>query len=170
VALVDILARVLRDVARSQSRTRSRPQAPRPRPQAGSPASSRTGDVTGYAPQADGEPDPGEVVWAWVPYEEMDGRGKDRPVVILGTRGTQLLGLMLTSKDHDRDHDDEQRQGRWWMDVGTGAWDRERRPSEVRLDRLLVLDPADVRREGAALDRTTFDAVLAGAREHHALG
>jgi hypothetical protein len=42
---------------------------------------------------------------------------------------------MLTSKDHDRDAAAEARAGRQWMDVGTGGWDRERRPSEVRLDR-----------------------------------
>ena len=44
---------------------------------------------------------------------------------------------MLTSKDHDRDAADEARWGRHWMDVGTGGWDRQRRPSEVRLDRLI---------------------------------
>ena len=31
----------------------------------------------------------------------------------------------------------------------------------MRLDRLLTLDPAAVRREGAALDRARFDAVVA---------
>ena len=55
------------------------------------------------------------------------------------------------------------------MDVGSGGWDVERRPSEVRLDRLLRLPEATVRREGAALDRAVFDAVVAAAREHHAL-
>jgi hypothetical protein len=53
------------------------------------------------------------------------------------------------------------------MDVGTGAWDREHRPSEVRLDRLLRLPEADVRREGAALAREVFDEVLAAAQEFH---
>jgi len=130
----------------------------------------RLRDLIGYAARADGLPDPGEVVWAWVPYEEADGRGKDRPVLLVGRRGDQLLGLMLTSKDHDRDHDDEARHGRSWMDVGSGDWDRRRRPSEVRLDRLLVLDPADVRREGAALERPLFAAVLAAARALHTLG
>lgn len=131
----------------------------------------RRRDSYGYAPRADGRPDPGEVVWAWVPYEENDGRGKDRPVLLVGRRrgprGEQLLGLMLTSKDHDRDAADEARWGRRWMDVGTGGWDRERRPSEVRLDRLLVLDPDGVRREGAALDRDVFDRVVAAARGLH---
>jgi hypothetical protein len=124
-------------------------------------------NVIGYAPQADGDPDPGEVVWGWVPYEEDASLGKDRPVLLIGRRGAQWLGLMLTSKDHDRDAADEARHGRHWMDLGAGAWDREGRPSEVRLDRLIVLEESAVRREGAALDRARFDAVLAAARELH---
>jgi hypothetical protein len=103
--------------------------------------------------------DPGEVVWAWVPYEENDGRGKDRPVLVVGRDDGLLLALMLTSKDHDRDAADEARHGRRWMDVGTGGWDRRGRPSEVRLDRVLRLSPTDVRREGSRLDRGRFDAV-----------
>ena len=117
-----------------------------------------------YRPRADGRPDPGEVVWAWVPYDEGDGRGKDRPVLVIGRRGPELLGLILSSQDHDRDAADEARHGRVWTDIGAGPWDARRRPSEVRLDRLLVLDPATVRREGAALDRQVFDRVLAAAR------
>jgi hypothetical protein len=117
-----------------------------------------------YRPHADGRPDPGEIVWAWVPYDEGDGRGKDRPVLVIGRRGDELLGLMLTSKDHDRDAADEARHGRIWTDIGTGTWDSRGRPSEVRLDRLLVLAPASVRREGAALDRVRFDRVVNEAR------
>ncbi len=112
-----------------------------------------------YAPHPDGLADPGEVVWAWVPFEEGDGRGKDRPVLVVGRDGDLLLGLMLTSKDHDRDAADEARWGRAWMDIGTGAWDSRGRPSEVRLDRVLRLAPSAVRREGARLDRARFDEV-----------
>jgi hypothetical protein len=71
---------------------------------------------------------------------------------------------MLTSKDHDRDHDQEARHGRYWLDIGTGAWDREGRPSEVRLDRILQLNPSVVRREGAVLDRSAYDRVAVGVR------
>jgi hypothetical protein len=117
-----------------------------------------------YRPREDGRPDPGEVVWAWVAYDENDGRGKDRPVLVIGRRGDRLLGLMLSSQDHDKDADDEARHGRLWTDLGSGAWDSRGRPSEVRLDRLLVLDPAAVRREGAALDRPRFDRVVGEAR------
>ena len=120
-----------------------------------------------YAPEADGQPDPGEVVWAWVPYEDDPSQGKDRPVLVLGVTGTEVLALQLTSVDHDLDDAQEAREGRYWMDIGTGAWDRQRRPSEVRLNRLLRLDPSTVRREGAALDPATYAAVVAAAREHH---
>jgi hypothetical protein len=52
------------------------------------------------------------------------------------------------------------------MDVGTGDWDRQRRPSEVRLNRVLDLSAYDVRREGAALPREIFDEVVAAARPY----
>ena len=125
--------------------------------------------TTSYSPDLDGQPDPGEVVWAWVAYEDDPTRGKDRPVLLVGRDGDVLLALQLTSKDHDRDAEDEARYGRYWMDVGTGGWDRERSESEVRLDRLLRLAESEVRREGAAIDRVVFDAVVEAARQHHAL-
>ena len=131
------------------------------------PAAVPAGDQLGYAPRPDGLPDPGEVVWAWVAYEEDASQGKDRPVLLIGRRDAQLLGLMLTSKDHDRDAADEARYGRYWMDVGSGAWDSQGRPSEVRLDRVLRLAPGDVRREGAALDRARFEQVAAAVRSTH---
>ena len=125
--------------------------------------------TTSYSPELDGRPDPGEVVWAWVSYDDDPQRGKDRPVLVIGRDRDELLCLQLTSKDHDRDATDEARYGRFWMDVGSGGWDRHRRPSEVRLDRLLRLEERNVRREGSALPRGVFDAVVLAAREHHAL-
>jgi hypothetical protein len=122
--------------------------------------------MTTYSPEMDGEADPGEIVWAWVPYEDDPDQGKDRPVLVLARSGASLACLYMTSKDHDRDADDEARWGRYWMDVGTVAWDAEGRESEIRLDRLLTLQDSEVRREGAALNRAIFDEVLAAAKEH----
>jgi len=148
--------------------TPARPTSARPAPSARQRTADDTayrGDFTGraditFAPRADGDADPGEVVWAWVPYEDDPSQGKDRPVLVIAMVDRDLLGLMLTSKDHDRDRDD----GRRWFDLGTGDWDRQGRPSEVRLDRVLRLAPSAVRREGAALDRARFDQVAAAAR------
>ena len=102
-----------------------------------------------YTPRLDGDPDPGEVVWTWVPFEEDPTLGKDRPVVIIGRHGADLSGVALTSK-RGRDH----------VEVGSGAWDREGRPSYAKVDRLLDIEPATVRREGAVLGRRRFDAVI----------
>lgn len=154
--------------------TSRRPGRPGPRDRRQSPDSdSYPGDFTSgdvritYAPRADGQPDPGEVVWAWVPYEEDHRRGKDRPALVVAEQGGHLIALMLTSKDHDADAAQEARAGRIWLDVGTGDWDAQRRPSEVRLDRVLRLDPARVRREGGRLPRDRFDEVADALRELH---
>ena len=114
-----------------------------------------------YDPHPDGAPDPGEVVWTWVPYEDNPAQGKDRPVLLVARTDDGLVGLMMTSKDHDRDMEQEARDGRFWFDLGAGPWDSKGRPSEIRLNRLIAVDPADVRREGSVLDRPRFDAVVA---------
>ena len=80
-------------------------------------------------------------------------------MLVVGRDGDWLLALMLTSKDHDRDEAQEARAGRHWVDIGAGDWDRQGRPSEVRVDRVVRVDPTAVRRAGAALDRRTFEAV-----------
>lgn len=119
-----------------------------------------------YDPHPDGEPDPGEVVWTWVPYEDDPSQGKDRPVLLIARDGAALVALVMTSKDHDRDEEQENRAGRFWFDVGVGAWDSKGRPSEVRLDRFVRVDPGAVRREGAVLDRPRFEAVVQALAPH----
>jgi hypothetical protein len=102
-----------------------------------------------YSPSLDGDADPGEVVWTWVPYEDDPTQGKDRPVIVLGFDEGGLAVVPLTSKGGDRDE----------LPVGSGGWDRERRPSYAKVDQVLVVSPGDVRREGAILDRAVFDRV-----------
>jgi PemK-like, MazF-like toxin of type II toxin-antitoxin system len=112
-----------------------------------------------YAPHPDGVADPGEVVWTWVPYEDDPGKGKDRPVVVIARVKDDLLVVLLSSKDHAGEPD--------WVLLGRGAWDAEGRASFVRLDRVLRVAPAAVRREGATLDRNRFDALAAELRRRH---
>jgi hypothetical protein len=121
-----------------------------------------------YTPHPDdGVADPGEIVWTWVPFEEDHNRGKDRPVLVVGSDGPFLLALILTSKDHDRDAADEKRWGRVWLDIGSGPWDKAGRASEIRLDRVLRIDPAQVRREGAVIGEDLFGQVAAGLHTLH---
>lgn len=169
----------LREAARrATSRLRSAVRRPTVRP-AGSPAGAATSpqpartvlpDFVGpvavsYAPSLDGDADPGEIVWTWVPYEEDPSRGKDRPVLVVGRDSGAVLALMLTSKDHDRDAAAQARRGRYWLDIGSGPWDARRRPSEVRLDRVLRIDPRGIRREGCVVDRALFEQVASALAE-----
>jgi PemK-like, MazF-like toxin of type II toxin-antitoxin system len=105
-----------------------------------------------YAPQLDGQADPGEVVWTWVAYEDDPRQGKDRPVLVVGRESRTLFGLMLSSQGER----DGQRN---WLALGSGAWDHDSRPSWVRLDRVLTMREDGIRREGAVLDRARFERV-----------
>lgn len=108
-----------------------------------------------YSPELDRDPDPGEIVWSWVAFEEDDSIGKDRPIAVVGRSDDgRLVALMLSSKDHDGDRD--------WISIGAGPWDREGRESWVRSDRLLVVESRSVRREGAIIPRATYDVIVAG--------
>ncbi|WP_205647342.1 MULTISPECIES: type II toxin-antitoxin system PemK/MazF family toxin [unclassified Actinobaculum] len=121
-----------------------------------------------YAPHANNRPDPGEVVWTWVPYQEDCTQGKDRPVLVLAVVAGRIVFAQLTSKDHDRDAAQEASAGRYWVDIGSGAWDSKGRASEARIDRVLCVDPGQMRREGARLDEARFTQVVAALRKLHA--
>lgn len=105
-----------------------------------------------YSPDLDGDADPGEIVWTWVPFEEDPTQGKDRPVVVIGRRGDRLVGVPLTTRHNDREAQ---------VSIGTGPWDAAGRASYARVWRMLDFDPARMRREGAILDRDRFAAVVA---------
>ena len=115
---------------------------------------------TEYAPDPDGDPDPGEIVWTWVPYEENDGRGKDRPVLIVAREPAgSVLAVQLTSRQHGGQRE--------WLPLGSGPWDREGRDSWVGLDRVLRVHATGMRREACALDRARFHAVTDRLRQLH---
>ncbi len=128
-----------------------KPAPPKPRPPRHVPTQDR-GRTVAYAPNLDGDADPGEIVWTWVPYEDDPAQGKDRPVLVVGRDGRTLLGLMLSSQSER----DGQRN---WLALGAGDWDRSDRPSWIRLDRVLEVEEDGIRREGAILDRGRFDQV-----------
>jgi len=168
MAIQGLRGRLARVVGRALGRAGRRGHAPSP-PKAR--ATAYPGDFLG-TPEISYEPnpgngnaaDPGEIVWTWVPYEEDHSQGKDRPVLVIGRDGRWLLALPLTSKDHDVDVDQEARSGRRWTDVGTGPWDNLGRASEVRVDRIVRVDPDRVRREGAVLDERRFNKVADAVR------
>lgn len=109
-----------------------------------------------YAPDPDGDPDPGEVIWTWVPYVENDGRGKDRPVLIIGRLDeTAVVGCYLSTKHH-----------RDFISIGRGEWDPQRRESFVSPERLLRITHEGMRRESVQVDRQRFETVVAGVLDY----
>ncbi|MCT9138063.1 type II toxin-antitoxin system PemK/MazF family toxin [Streptomyces violarus] len=115
---------------------------------------------TEYSPAYDGDPDPGEIVWTWVPFEENDGRGKDRPLLVVAREpsGT-FLAVQLSSKPHVGDRE--------WVPIGSGPWDRSGRESWVGVDRVLRLHEDGMRREACALDRMRFNLVRRRLQERY---
>jgi hypothetical protein len=113
-----------------------------------------------YSPIENDLADPGEVVWTWVPYEEDDGRGKDRPVVVVAAEASgSLLAVQLTSKDHTDEADA--------VPLGVGGWDPEKRPSWARIDRVFRVHPDSIRREGAAVEPGAYRLVEAALRRRY---
>ncbi|MGL4832209.1 MAG: type II toxin-antitoxin system PemK/MazF family toxin, partial [Propionibacteriaceae bacterium] len=133
------------------------------------------GDFTGllavdYQPEKDGDVDPGEVVWSWVPFEEDHSKGKDRPVLIVGCDGDWLLGLPLSSKNHQLDKEQEAAERRYWVSVGHGPWDAGNHTSSVRVNRVIRVAPTSVRRIGGQLSKQHFCDVLDGLEAHYSGG
>lgn len=143
--------------SKSSSANSSAPKPSAPASTVASDGSDYPGDYRDminfeYSPSLDGDADPGEIVWTWVPFEEDHSQGKDRPVLLVGRDGEYLLALMMTSKDHNnREHADSN-----YLDIGSGPWDPQGRASEVKLNRVIRVRPDSMRREGAIMPEDTF--------------
>lgn len=170
---------------RASSQSSPKPSAPKPSsakspakssaPKPSAPASTGASDGSDYpgdyrdminfeySPSLDGDADPGEIVWTWVPFEEDHSQGKDRPVLLVGRDGEYLLALMMTSKDHNnREHADPN-----YLDIGSGPWDPQGRASEVKLNRVIRVRPGAMRREGAIMPEDTFRLIERAWTRHN---
>lgn len=167
--------------ARTSGSSAPKPSAPKPSsakssaPKPSAPASTGASDGSDYpgdyrdminfeySPSLDGDADPGEIVWTWVPFEEDHSQGKDRPVLLVGRDGEYLLALMMTSKDHNnREHADPN-----YLDIGSGPWDPQGRASEVKLNRVIRVRPDSMRREGAIMPEDTFRLIERAWTRHN---
>ena len=161
--------------ARTSGSSAPKPSAPKPSAStrsASTTSASAGSDYPGdyrdminfeYSPSLDGDADPGEIVWTWVPFEEDHSQGKDRPVLLVGRDGEYLLALIMTSKDHNnREHADPN-----YLDLGSGPWDPQGRASEVKLNRVIRVRPDAMRREGAIMPEDTFRLIERAWTRHN---
>lgn len=160
VAVAALTSRSVR--ARSAERSQPRPPASE-----GAAGTHATRAVTpprsltlAYEPHPDGDPDAGEIVWTWVPYDENDGRGKDRPVLVIARHeGARVLAVRLTSRPRDGDRD--------YVAIGAGACDASGRESWVDIDGVYSVHPDGMRREASALDRARYADVARALGEKY---
>lgn len=113
-----------------------------------------------YAPSRDGDPDAGEVIWTWVPYAERDGRGKDRPVLVVGRQSAdRVFAVRLTSKSHEGDRD--------FLSIGAGPWDSQGRPSWIDIEQVYSVHSDGMRREASELDLQRFALVAQALHQRY---
>lgn len=105
-----------------------------------------------YAPDMDGQADPGEVVWIWAPSDGPGSPPRERAMVVVGRTRNTILGLLISSNPEHRGDDD-------WIDIGAGGWDTRGRQSWVRLDRILEVSELGIRRQGVVIPRGRFERI-----------
>ena len=71
----------------------------------------------------------------------------------------RVYAVRLTSKAHDADGD--------FIEIGTGAWDGQGRPSWVDIEQLYSVHAEGMRREASALDRARFARVARALRARY---
>ncbi len=87
-----------------------------------------------------------------MPYDENDGRGKDRPVLVIARRDDErVYAVRLTSRTRDGDRD--------FLPLGAGEWDARGRPSWVDIEQIYSVHREGMRREASALDPARFARV-----------
>ncbi|MFC8671014.1 type II toxin-antitoxin system PemK/MazF family toxin [Streptomyces sp. NPDC057199] len=128
---------------RSPGRGPDRPPG-RPRALGGLRRSSR--------PSRSSRPQPAEIWWANVPYEDGPG-AKDRPCLVLSVRGRTAVVAKITSKNHD-----ERRAGVIPLPPGS-VGDARGRASFLETDELRGLPVRDFRRRVGPVDPMIWDQV-----------
>lgn len=116
-----------------------------------------------YAPDMDGQSDPGEVVWATLAVSRgasREAKAEARAVLIIGRHRHTLLTLIISSND---EHADEPN----WVPIGAGPWNESGLNSWIRLDKILKVPESLIQRRGVAMPRRRFDRIAARLREDY---
>ncbi|WPF65582.1 MULTISPECIES: hypothetical protein [unclassified Corynebacterium] len=113
-----------------------------------------------YAPDMDGQPEPGEVVRVWAPSDGPDRPLRDRAVLVIGHGRDSVLGLLISPNPRHANESE-------WLDIGSGEWDEKGRQCWVRLDRVLEVSHLGIRRQGVLFPRRRFERIAAKLRNRY---
>ncbi|MFF2066227.1 type II toxin-antitoxin system PemK/MazF family toxin [Streptomyces sp. NPDC058200] len=156
VVLIALIASVVDGRGRGPRRPggRSRPPGRPTRRPAGRPSGRPAGPRR--TPKGKPRPQPGEIWWADVPFEDGPG-SKDRPCLVLSVRGGTVLVAKITTKNHD------ERPGVIPLPPDV-VGDTRGRPSFLETGELRNVRLKEFRRRAAAADPALWDRVrhLAG--------
>ncbi|PRQ11666.1 hypothetical protein C1Y63_04445 [Corynebacterium sp. 13CS0277] len=103
-----------------------------------------------YAPDMDGQADPGEVVWMTLADDEGDTQ--ERAFVVVGRTHHEIMALLISP---NAEHAEE----KTWLDIGSGVWESSGRNSWVRLDKVVTMPEDAIRRQGAVMPRRRYDRI-----------
>ena len=109
-----------------------------------------------YAPDMDGQADPGEVVWVHI-RTQKGGELELRSLLIIGRKKHTLLGLLISSNEHNS-------HSPTWIAIGSGPWDPEGKESYVRLDKVLEIPESEIQRRGVSMPERRYDRIAARLR------
>lgn len=109
-----------------------------------------------YAPDMDGQADPGEVVWVYI-RTQKGGELELRALLIVGRKKHTLLGLLISSSERNS-------TSPTWIDIGSGPWDPEGTESYVRLDKVLEIPESEIQRRGVSMPERRYDRIAARLR------
>ncbi|MCT1452656.1 MULTISPECIES: type II toxin-antitoxin system PemK/MazF family toxin [unclassified Corynebacterium] len=107
-----------------------------------------------YAPDMDGQAEPGEVVWFNIPTVPL----RERALLVVGRDHHDVLGLLISANE---DHADEAN----WLPIGCGEWNPSGEPCWVRLDKTLYVPETDLRRRGALFPARLFEHIAEHLRK-----
>ena len=107
-----------------------------------------------YAPDMDGQAEPGEIVWVTVPSDPP----QERSLVVIGREHHDVLGLLISpwEKHLHEDH---------WLGIGSGEWEDTGDPCWVRLDKTLMVPETEVHRRGTYIPPRRFERIANRLRD-----
>ena len=113
-----------------------------------------------YAPDMDGQADPGEVIWVWIQPNLPGHPARERAMVVVGRSQHLLLGLLISPNPEHANEDN-------WIDIGSGGWDVAGRQCWARLDKILEVPESTIRRQGAIIPKSRFERIAQRLRSDY---
>lgn len=115
-----------------------------------------------YAPDMDGQADPGEVVWVDI-HTHRGETLEQRAVLIIGRKHHTLLTLLISSNAEHSEHDN-------WLQVGSGPWDTQgpgNTESWIRLDKVLQVPESLIQRRGVIMPERRYERIANQLRSRY---